>query len=50
MMLLLTQQNRWSRRDAKKNSQQKFRSDNRKSVRGIVKILIQKAKDIKENK
>lgn len=50
MMLLLTQQNRWSRRDAKKNSQQKFRSDNRKSVRDILSILVQKAKKIKENK
>ena len=49
-MLLFVQQTRWSRRDAKKKSQRKFTSDNRKSVRDIVRILIQKAKEIKENK
>ncbi len=49
-MLLLTQQHRWNRRDAKKKSQQRFTSDNRKSVRGILEILVKKAKRIKEDK
>ena len=41
-------QQRWHRRDAKKVSQRKFKSDNRKSIRTILDILIDKAKKIRE--
>jgi len=45
-MILFVQQSRWDRRDAKKKAARKFKSDNRKSVRGIIKILINKAKKL----
>ena len=35
--------NKWDRRDAKRISERKFKSDNRKSVRGISVILKSKA-------
>ena len=41
-------QQRWHRRDAKKVSQRKFKSDNRKSIRKILDIFIEKAKKIRE--
>ena len=47
-MLLMSQQQRWHRRDAKKTSQKNFKSDNRNSVRKILEILVDKAKKIKE--
>ena len=50
MVILLSQQKRWHRRDAKRASERKFKSDNRKSVRGILNILVDKAKKIKDNK
>ena len=48
MVILMTQQKRWHRRDAKKASQKKFKSDNRSSVRTIINIIVDKAKKIKE--
>jgi len=50
MVILMSQQQRWHRRDAKKISQKKFKVDNRKSVRGIVTMIVDKAKKIKEKK
>jgi len=47
MVILMTQQ-RWHRRDAKKASQKKFKSDNRNSIRTLFNIVIDKAKKIKE--
>lgn len=47
-MVLLMSQQRWHRRDAKKVSQKKFKSDNRNSVRTILNIIVDKAKKIKE--
>ena len=47
MVILMTQQ-RWHRRDAKKASQKKFKSDNRNSIRMLFNIVIDKAKKIKE--
>ena len=49
-MLLLTQQNRWSRRDSKKLSEKSYKSDNRRSVRKAMQRIIDKAKRIKEEK
>ena len=47
-MVLLMSQQRWHRRDAKKASQKKFKSDNRNSIKGILNILVAKAKKIRE--
>ena len=44
----MSEQQRWHRRDAKKASQKKFKSDNRSSVRTIINIIVDKAKKIKE--
>ena len=41
-------QQRWHRRDAKKASQKKFKSDNRNSIKGILNIFVDKVKKIKE--
>ena len=49
-MLLLTQQNSWSRRDSKKLSEKSYKSDNRRSVRKAMQRIIDKAKRIKEEK
>ena len=49
-MLLLTQQNRWSRRDAKKLSEKSYKSDNRRSVRKAMQRIIENAKKIKGEK
>ena len=46
-MVLLTSQQRWHRRDAKKASQKKFKSDNRNSIRTILNIIVDKAKKSK---
>ena len=48
MVLLMSEQQRWHRRDAKKAQQKKFKSDNRSSVRTIINIIVDKAKKIKE--
>ena len=48
MVILMTQQKRWHRRDAKRASQRRFKSDNRKSIGTILNILIDKAKKIRE--
>ena len=47
-MVILMSQQRWHRRDSKRASQRKFKSDNRKSIGTILNILIDKAKKIKE--
>jgi len=44
----MSQQERWHRRDAKKASKKKLKSDNRNSVRRLFNIIIDKAKKIKE--
>ena len=42
-MVILMSQQRWHRRDAKKASQKKFKSDNRNSIRMLFNIVIDKA-------
>ena len=42
--------NKWDRRDSKRISKRKFKSDNRKSVRGISVILKSKADQVKKEK
>ena len=48
MVILMTQQKRWHRRDAKRASKKRFTSDNRNSVRTLFNIMIDKAKKIRE--
>ena len=44
----MSHQQKWDRRDSKKESKRRLNSDNRKSVRNILNILIKKAQKIKE--
>ena len=44
----MSEQQRWHRRDAKKASQKKFKSDNRNSVSTIIDIIVGKAKKIRK--
>ena len=39
---------RWIRRDAKKKSKRRFTSDNRKSVRDALRLIIKKAEALKD--
>ncbi len=48
MVLLMSQQQKWHRRESKRTSKKKFTSDNRNSVRTLFNIMIDKAKRIRE--
>ena len=46
----MAQQQKWHRRESKRDSRKKFKSDNRNSIRGILNIIRDKAEKIREEK